>query len=246
VTWFTPPELLIRMQTDKYPNGFYNLGVAHGVPGVIALLGRTYSCGIARDKTKWLLERAVTWLLKQRLPAGANSSFADVIAQGSPSSDCRLAWCYGDAGIAAALLLAARCTGTKAWEEQALAIAQRSARRGPETCGVTDACVCHGSAGLAHIFNRIYQATQDELYADTARYWLERTLQFREPGKGAAGYLTWGMGEKETVELQPKLGLIQGIAGIGLVLLAAVSEIEPCWDRVFQMDVPPRPTITND
>ncbi|HEV3315843.1 MAG TPA: hypothetical protein VG488_02695, partial [Candidatus Angelobacter sp.] len=67
-----------------------------------------------------------------------------------------------------------------------------------------------------------------------------------EPGKGAAGYLTWGMGEKETVELQPKLGLIQGIAGIGLVLLAAVSEIEPCWDRVFQMDVPPRRTFAND
>jgi lantibiotic modifying enzyme len=246
VTWFTPRELLIRMQTEKYPHGFYNLGVAHGVPGVIALLGRIYSSGIAREKTGWLLDRAVTWLLKQRLPAGANSSFADVIAQGATSNDCRLAWCYGDAGIAAALLLAARCTGTESWEAEALAIAQRSARRAPETCGVTDACVCHGSAGLAHIFNRIYQATQDQLYADTARFWLERTLQFHEPGKGAAGYLTWGMGEKEAIELQPKLGLIQGIAGIGLVLLAALSDVEPCWDRVFQMDVSPRRTLTHD
>jgi lantibiotic modifying enzyme len=243
VTWFTPPELLIRMQTEKYPRGFYNLGVAHGVPGVIALLGRIYSSGIAKDKTSWLLDRAVAWLLRQRLPAGSNSCFADVIAQGSSSKDCRLAWCYGDAGIAAALLMAARCTGTKSWETEALAIAQRSARRAAETCGVTDACVCHGSAGLAHIFNRIYQATQDDLYADSARFWLQRTLQFREPGKGAAGYMTWGMGEKEAIELQPKLGLIQGIAGIGLVLLAAVSDIEPSWDRVFQTDVPPTPNF---
>ena len=45
-------------------------------------------------------------------------------------------------------------------------------------------------------------------------------MQFREPGKGAAGYLSWGMGANETIELQPKLGLIQGIAGVGLVLLA--------------------------
>jgi lantibiotic modifying enzyme len=246
VTWFTPPELLIPMQTDKYPHGFYNLGVAHGVPGVIALLGRTYSTGIAREKTSWLLDRAIAWLLKQRLPAGANSSFADVISQDSPSNGCRLAWCYGDAGIAAALLLAARSTGTKSWEAEALAMAQCAARRAPETCGVTDACVCHGSAGLAHIFNRIYQATQDELFADTARFWLEQTLQFRQPGKGAAGYMTLGMSEKETVELQPKLGLIQGIAGIGLALLATVSDIEPCWDRVFQMDIPPRRTFTND
>ena len=56
--------------------------------------------------------------------------------------------------------------------------------------------------------------------------------------------MTWGMGEKDAIELQPKLGLIQGIAGIGLVLLAAVSEIEPSWDRVFQTDVPPHRTFT--
>ena len=141
------------------------------------------------------------------------------------------------------MLLAARCTETKSWEEEALAIARRAARRDPATSGITDACICHGSAGLAHIFNRLYQATRDELYADTARYWLERTLQFREPGKGAAGYLTWGMGKNESTELQPKLGLIQGIAGVGLAMVAALSDVEPSWDRVFQMDVPPEPDL---
>lgn len=244
VTWFTPPELLIPMQLERTPHGFYNLGQAHGVPGIIGLLGRTYSAGIAKDKAKWLLDRAVAWLLKQRLPSTAVSCFADTISQGVPiREDCRLAWCYGDAGIAASLLLAARCTRTESWEGEALEIAQRSARRAPETCGVTDACVCHGSAGLAHIFNRFYQATRDELYAGAARFWVERTLQFREPGKGAAGYLTWGMGTNQSIELQPKLGLIQGIAGIGLALLAAVSDTEPCWDRVFQTDIPPTPNL---
>ncbi len=247
LTWFTPPELLIPQQLERSPYGFYNLGLAHGVPGVIALLGRTYSAGIAQDKTKWLLDRAVTWLLKQRLPETAVSCFGDLIARDvAIREDCRLAWCYGDAGIAAALLLAARCTGTKSWEAEALDIAQRSARRAPDTCGVTDACVCHGSAGLAHIFNRIYQATRDELYARTARFWLEWTLQFRKPGKEAAGYLSWGMGANETLELQPKLGLIQGISGVGLALLAAVSDLEPSWDRVFQTDIPPRRTLTHD
>ncbi len=244
VTWFTPPDLLIPMQLERYPHGFYNLGLAHGVPGVIALLGRTVSAGIAKDKAKWLLDRAVAWMLKQRLPEAAVSCFGDTISQGVDTrQDCRLAWCYGDAGIAAALLLAARCTGTKSWEAAALDVAQRSARRAPEACGATDACVCHGSAGLAHIFNRFYQATRDELYADAARYWLDRTLQFRQPGKGAAGYLTWGMGANEAIELQPKIGLIQGVAGVGLVLLAMVSDLEPSWDRVFQTDVPPAPNL---
>src|SRR4051812_14446556 len=38
ITWFTAPELLPEWQRQACPHGYYNLGVAHGVPGVIALL----------------------------------------------------------------------------------------------------------------------------------------------------------------------------------------------------------------
>lgn len=37
-TWFTPPALVPPNQRPGYPVGYYNLGVAHGVPGVIVLL----------------------------------------------------------------------------------------------------------------------------------------------------------------------------------------------------------------
>ena len=45
------------------------------------------------------------------------------------------------------------------WQTEAVAIAERAAARAIEDSGVVDASVCHGSAGLAHIFNRLYQAT---------------------------------------------------------------------------------------
>jgi lantibiotic modifying enzyme len=244
VRWFTPPSLIPPQQKDLYPEGYYNLGLAHGIPGIIAFLGRAYAAGITQKKTGDMLEGAVRWFLRQRLPATAKSSFGTFVQIGKESSeDSRLAWCYGDGGIAAALLLAARCTGNKNWEAEAIQIARRSARRDPQTCYVRDVSFCHGTVGLAHIFNRFYHATHDELFAQASRYWLQQTLEHRQPGTGAAGYSVLLPDEKdnEKLTLQPRFGLIEGVAGLGLSFLAAVSHIEPLWDRMFMVDIPPLP-----
>ena len=158
ITWLTPPYLLPPHQREECPEGYYNLGLAHGVPGVIALLGLACAAGIASDKARPLLDGAVAWLLRQKLTDG-EASFSSWLAPGVKPSGCRVAWCYGDAGVAASLLLAARCVDDPAWEREALNIARRAAQRPPERAGVVDAGLCHGAAGLAHIYNRMFQAT---------------------------------------------------------------------------------------
>jgi len=186
--WLTRPDLLRGWQREKYPQGHYDLGLAHGLPGIIALLGKIHAAGVSREKTGRLLGGAVQWLLRQRLPQRAQSSFSAFHIPGRQSEGCRLAWCYGDAGLAAALFLAARCVGEESWEQEALAIARGAAARDTKACGVVDACFCHGSSGLAHIFNRLYQASNDEALSEASRYWIERTLRFSKPGDGPAGY----------------------------------------------------------
>ena len=51
---------------------------------------------------------------------------------------------------------------------------------------------CHGHAGRAHLFDRLYQASGDELFADTARYWLRQTLDLRRAGQGFGGFVNEG------------------------------------------------------
>jgi lantibiotic modifying enzyme len=240
VRWFTRPEMLSDEQRKDHPDGYYNAGLAHGIPGIIALLGRSYHARIAREKSLSLLEGAVRWLLRQRLPAGRNSIFPGFVHPSGPTDDCRLAWCYGDGGVPAALMLAARCTDRKDWEAEALDIARAAAQREPERCGIRDVCFCHGAAGLAHIFNRFYQAAGDETFAGAARYWLERGLQFRKPGTGAAGYSVWTANDQLDIVFTGRMGIIEGISGVGLTLLAATTSLEPAWDRMFQVDIPPR------
>lgn len=240
LTWLTAPELLTGWQREECPQGYYNLGLAHGIPGIIALLGEVCAAGLAPAKARPLLEGAVAWLLRQKLAADAGSSFANWAGAGIEPHASRLAWCYGDLGIAAALLYAARSVGETAWEHEALDIARRAAERSPKQTGVIDAGLCHGAAGIAHLFHRMYQATGESLLGEAARFWFERTLEMRRPGEGIAGFLAWGpTGEDEKMGWVKDPGILTGAAGIALALLSAALPIEPHWDRMLLVSIPP-------
>ncbi|HKG93849.1 MAG TPA: lanthionine synthetase LanC family protein, partial [Gemmatimonadaceae bacterium] len=143
---------------------------------------------------------------------GGGSAFASVDAPGLPWRPTRSAWCYGYPGVAAALLAAARAAGEPGWERAATELALRAARRPPDECGVVDAGLCHGAAGLAQIYNRLWQATGDERLRRAATDWAHRALDFPVPDDP---------------------GLLVGAAGVALALLATVSDVEPEWDRVL-------------
>lgn len=249
ITWHTRPELLVDWQRELYPNGYYNLGLSHGVPGVIALLGRLCGEDIDAARARTLLAGAVRWLLSVENPADATSRFGTRLT-GVPGERrepwSRVSWCYGDLGIAAALLSAARYAGESSWEREAMRVARHAARRPVDVgSGVVDAGICHGAAGNGHLFNRLYQATGDELFLDASLRWFERALAMRRPGEGVAGYLALRSeyrplppGHPGQWDADP--GFLKGVAGIGLALLGATTPVSPDWDRILLPPIPPQ------
>jgi lantibiotic modifying enzyme len=235
ITWVSCQEWLPPKYRHHYPERYYNLGLAHGVPGVVALLGWAWAAGVAVAQARPLLQGTVRWLLAQQMPEG----FPSGIDKERPDKPARLAWCYGDPGIAASLLWAARLVDEPAWEQEARAIARRAAQRPPEESGVVDAGLCHGAAGLGHLFNRLFQATGDQCLAEAARFWFERTLQMRRPCRGVGGYEAWQLDDDGQVTWIADPGLLTGAAGIALSLLAATTTVEPAWDRLLLVSVPP-------
>jgi hypothetical protein len=240
VTWFTPPEMLPSITRDQTPLGFYNLGVAHGVPGVIALLADACRLGIRQERARPLLEGAVRWLVPQHLGEQKGACYPSWIAPDIEPRPSRLAWCYGDPGIAATLLYAARAVGVEEWESTALGIAAHAAGAAPEDAGIRDAGLCHGALGLAHLYNRIHQAGGGELFADAARLWYRLGLEMRRPEGGIAGFEAWLPGPDRELGWAADPGFLTGAAGVGLALLAAVTPVEPEWDRLLLVAIPPR------
>jgi len=242
ITWWTAPAVLFGSQRITCPHGYHNLGLAHGVPGVIGLLGRIGQAGVAQAQVAALLDGAVQWLLAHKLPPGRGSDFTFWLAEGADHEPTQLAWCYGDLGISLALLAAARGMARVDWAHEALALATAAAERSPTALPVPDGGFCHGAAGIAHLFNRLYQATGDPLFCQTAQFWFEQTLHFYQPGQGVAGFSHWRSDGNGQYGWVADPGLLTGAAGIGLALLAATTAVEPAWDRMMLVDIPQKCT----
>ena len=233
--WKTRADLMPEDRPDL-PGEHFNLGMAHGNPGVVACLAEALAAGL---DVRPLLAESVAWLLRQRLPPGSVSAYPYYVPPRSAPIGARLAWCYGDPGVAVALFKAGRAAAEPSWREAALALARGAARRREEEAAeVRDATLCHGTAGLAHIFNRLYQGTGDPLLGEAALHWARRTLEMRRPGEGIAGFRTWDVDPELKIGWRSDSGFLTGLAGIGLGLLAAATAVEPAWDRVMLTSCP--------
>ena len=237
-SWFTPPEVLPDWLRAEEPDGRYNLGVSHGVAAVISVLGMCAGAGVMTDAQRSILDRAVDWLLAQNQQR-ETWCFTNAVIEGRPPHRDRLAWCYGDPGIAAALFTAARHAGNAGWEAVALDVARTATTRPMEESEVVDAGLCHGSAGLAHLFNRMHQASGDPVLAEAARAWFRSTVDMQRSGEGIAGYTFF-----TAPGWQPLTGFLAGLAGVGLGLLGGVSSLEPAWDQFLAVSVPLEPCAT--
>ena len=146
-------------------------------------------------------------------------------------NESRLAWCYGDLGIASAFWQAGKVFNNTTWKQNAIDIMLHSAKRkNLKENLVTDAGICHGTAGIAHMFNRFYKETGRKEFDEARWYWLNETLKMATHADGLAGYKAW---QGENDGWQNESGLLEGVAGIGLVLLGFVTDdIEDLsWDR---------------
>jgi lantibiotic biosynthesis protein len=236
VAWHTPPTLLPPWQREIAPEGYVNLGLAHGVPGVVAILARYVAAGIEVRRARPLLDSAVAYLRSVARPVMGKRYYAWLPPHNEEAST-RVAWCYGDLGVSVALMSAAIATDREDWRADALDLAHGMAARPFEASQVIDAGLCHGASGVAHLFNRLSQAADDAELARAADAWFGHTLAMRRSDP-IAGFPR-GVPDKGVMAWEPGADLLTGASGVALALHAAISPIEPAWDQLLLADLSP-------
>lgn len=235
LTWFSDPATLPESQREQAPGGYFNLGVAHGVPGVIGLLADASHSGYASAAATTMLRASTDWVVAQ---ARADYSYPAWIVPGEPVWSTRVAWCYGGLGVSVTLLSAARALRDDALERTAVDIALAAAKRRANS-GAVDAGLCHGSAGIGHLFNRLFQATGREEFRDAAIHWFQRALDMRTPGVGVAGYKpVRAASARSEPPPHEQTSFLVGATGIALAFLAATTAQRPTWDRFLLARLP--------
>ena len=239
IGWFTPPEIM-RFQTHSvYPDGYYDLGVAHGMAGVVSFFASAYRLGISESAIGYYLPQAIDLLLpSRRSQPGLHKTFPHYLTpiDHKPITTNTVGWCHSNLGTAAAILSAAQCTGETLWKNEAIDAAKasiQSLQDPSQHITFFDPTLCHGAAGIAHIYNRFFQATGEEIFKDEAVKWFKHLRSLRQTGHGIAGFSRYGKNDDGALVLHYDPGFIQGAAGIGLALTAALSPHPPAWDRTL-------------
>lgn len=240
MTFFRDPASAGALERRRFPEGFAYTGVAHGVAGVMALCSAAAAAGIEAERSTRLVSEAYRWLQGCRLPDDHAATYSVHWSPTEPLQSNMNSWCHGDPGMSVALLAAARHIGAWDIESDTLQVARKAAIRRLEL--ERSQCLCHGTAGMGHMYNRLYQATGEELFRRAAEYWFSELLA--QLGKRPVNLLPPESGidslQAERQGFDPR-GLLWGMAGVGLALIAATTDIEPAWDRVLLLSIPMSP-----
>jgi hypothetical protein len=244
--WHTPAPL----QWDEgmrqaYPHGSLNCGLAHGVPGLIAFLSLARMSGDSRPELFAALTRSVDWLGAnrfddawglnwptavplERLEETGGADLRSGSPHSSPGGPSRCAWCYGSPGIARALWLAGDALDRDDLRQLAVRAITDVFERPVAARRIDSATFCHGVAGLLAITLRFANDTGSEELAAHSRMLAGQLLQHYQP-ESLLGFRSLETAGSEID--QP--GLLDGAPGVALTLLAAATDAEPTWDRLF-------------
>lgn len=227
ITWKS-----ILYETENKSSGI-NLGLLYGTAGVMVFLSKLIEKGIYKEKAQEMLESAVSFLLRQSFPPESSPfSFPGWAGEHRELSIGGLALGYGDLSTALTLWHAATATGTQQWHQKAIDTLMHSTQLTDlKENRVMDASLTVGTSGISHLYNRMYHYTGKEAFLNSALYWLDQTMNMAKDPHGFAGFRAWR--SKKSKHKDKDFALIEGIAGIGLALISAISPIEPKWDRCF-------------
>jgi lantibiotic biosynthesis protein len=216
------------------PRKSIHLGMAHGIAGILVLLAKTRIAGFFIEEIEEHIHKGLQLVssLKNKY-ASKNGIYPGSITNGISHTASRLAWCHGDLGIAVCYWMAWKATFKIDYKQEALRILDFCCTVDRKNTGITDAGLCHGSAGVAQIFRRMYWETGIECYLKESDKWIETTLHHANYSDGFAGYKTFRAVEYGGPHAE--YGLLSGISGIGLVLLSALSNTPNDWDGVLQI-----------
>jgi len=218
----------------------FDLGIAHGIPGILLFLRELYMENIQKDIIADIITKATNFLLLQKRTLKTHKAlFPSAVSArpGASGDDSRLGWCYGDMSVGYALFMISSLDGVvrQSVKESAMDILVSTAdRTNLLDIGIVDASLCHGTAGLAHMYNRLYHMTDELTFRNAALYWYKETTKMAKYDDGYAGYRHPDYCLEETERRRfnlYNLSFLTGISGIGLSLLSAIYPIEPYWDR---------------
>ena len=222
---------LISRNRDKDIK-YVNLGLSHGIPGILQVLCRTYDNGISVPGQKEAIQFLAGYLRDLCVQQGEEifweaQKILNVVAEPEAARD---AWCYGTPGVAYSLLSAARILEDELMKSLAIYGMKCSMKRMKEIISPT---FCHGLSGLCSLSRRFYEITGDREFLELELAGIDKIMEmYREE-------FPFGFKDTEIIRGQVVdkdiIGMLSGSCGILLTILAGVKPVRTNWESLFML-----------
>jgi hypothetical protein len=215
--------------------GIYSLGLSHGLPSIIKYLIECYKRKISVEKSEKLIFSIVEFILSNKNGSEYLSCFPGVVntMNFNETRNSRLAWCYGDLSLSYILFQTSIVFNIDSLRIYSLEIMYKCMKRKTlNESMINDAGVCHGSAGVAHIFNRMWSITNDKKFRQATDFWIKQTLEFGTKINGKTEFKKYNA---KINEYEINHSLLEGNAGVGLVLYSYLTG-DFSWDYCLMLN----------
>ncbi len=239
--WYLPQSLHVyKEDLQEYPQGNFNLGQAHGIPGVLAFLSIALLHGVEVAGQREAIQTIVDWLKKHRHGNLNNFfwkteiSFEEEIEQIKPKenpSSVKDAWCYGTPGVARSLFLAGKALGNEELKSYAFDSFCSIFNRQRHEWNLLGPTFCHGYAGLLMITWKMAQETQSPFLHKHAVLLKEIVLEYYQRDH-PFGFKSLDPRQKGGYAEISQLSLLEGAPGILLTLLS-LEGLSTWWHAPF-------------
>jgi lantibiotic modifying enzyme len=234
--WYISPARLPNdLHRQAFPQGNFNCGLAHGIPGPLAALSLTWLAGYRFPGLRETIAYLADWIIGHRIKPAWGIDWPDSIPLESAStadewqrlSPTRTAWCYGAPGVARSLWLAGSVLEDDQLRRTGIAAIESALRHQFVQRDILSPILCHGTAGLLHICLRFAHESQSSLVQAQIPLLVEQILEVFHPSFP----LGFRASDEDMLVDQP--GWLGGAPGIAMVLLAATTDVMPTWDRAL-------------
>ncbi len=208
-----------------------NLGLSHGISGILIFLSKLYGFSDFRNRVEPMIIEGVNYLISKKGKSSDFSFFPNYINEsGGQDEKSRLGWCYGDLGIALAIWYCGKALSDTKIKDVAMEILLIAGKRKDVTeTFIVDSGLCHGAFGVAQIYNRMSVETNTTKFKEYAEFWIAEGLKMVKSNVTThAGFLQF---QGQDSKWKGKQNLLEGIAGIGLTIISQLTNLESNWDE---------------
>ena len=234
--WYIPVTLLQNSEHQvDFPQGNFNCGLSHGIPGPLAALSLTWLEGYRYPGLRETIAYLAEWMIQHHMkrvwgldwPGSVPFEMATKEQYWQDLPSTHTAWCYGTPGVSRSLWLAGCALEDEHVRQIGREAIESVLRRSRVERGLSSPTICHGVAGLLQICLRFAHECESPLIHEHIPLLVQEILDAFDSA--------FPLGFRDSVKGIPidQPGWLMGAPGVAMVLLSAATEVIPTWDRVL-------------